>query len=306
MGRDEMHVDEVEADESLVGRLIAGQFPQWADLPVERVHSAGTDNAVYRLGDEMAVRLPRIEWATRQVDKQHQWLSKLAPFLALGIPVPLARGMPGEGYPWEWSICPWFEGETASIDRFADPRQAATELAHFITALQRIDPTGGPLPGAHNSGRGEALSQRDTETRAAIASLEDSVDIGAVTSAWDAALQAPSWQDPPVWIHGDLSPGNLLVDRGRLSAVIDFGCLGVGDPACDLMVAWTLFSGESRDAFRATLAVDPATWARGRGWALSWAMIFIPYYLETNPVGVGLARRTIDHVLADHASVDGE
>jgi aminoglycoside phosphotransferase (APT) family kinase protein len=192
MCRDKMHLDEVETDESLVRRLISAQFPQWADLPVERVHSAGTDNAIYRLGDEMAVRLPRIEWATRQVDKESKWLPKLAPSLPLGIPVPLAKGTPGEGYPWEWSVCPWFEGETAAIDRFSDPRQAATELAQFIAALQRIDPTGGPLPGAHNSGRGEDLSQRDTVTRAAIASLGDSVDIGAVTSAWDSALQAPS------------------------------------------------------------------------------------------------------------------
>jgi aminoglycoside phosphotransferase (APT) family kinase protein len=143
---------------------------------------------------------------------------------------------------------------------------------------------------------------RDTPTREAIDTLHRSLDADAVTAAWEAALQAPAWQGPPVWIHGDLSPGNLLAVQGRLSAVIDFGCLGVGDPACDLMVAWTLFSGESRDVFRAALSVDDATWGRGRGWALSWALIFIPYYLNTNPVGVGNARHTIDEVLADHRS----
>jgi len=157
----------------------------------------------------------------------------------------------------------------------------------------------GLLP-ERNSFRGVPLASRDAPTRAAIASLDGMLDTAAVTAAWEAALQAPAWDGPPVWIHGDLSSGNLLVVQGRLSAVIDFGCLGVGDPACDLMIAWTLFSGESRDVFRAALSVEEATWARGRGWALSWALIFIPYYLDTNPVGIGEARRTIAEVLADH------
>jgi aminoglycoside phosphotransferase (APT) family kinase protein len=297
-----MHADEVDTDVSLVRRLLAGQFPQWAELPIERVDSAGTDNAIYRLGDDLAARLPRVERATRQVDKEHEWLARLAPHLPLAIPVPLARGMPGEGYPWNWSLSPWLEGENATIERVADLRLAATDLARFVAALHRIDPAGGPLPGEHNFGRGEPLAQRDGRTREAIRALDGMLDTEAVTAAWDAALQAPAWAGPPVWIHGDLSAGNLLAVQGRLSAVIDFGGLGVGDPACDLMVAWTLFSGRSREAFRAALSVDEATWARGRGWALSWALIFIPYYLDTNPVGVGDARHTIDEVLADHGS----
>jgi aminoglycoside phosphotransferase (APT) family kinase protein len=248
----------------------------------------------------MAMRLPRIEWATRQVEKEHEWLPRLAPHLPLAIPVPLAKGIPGEGYSWHWSISPWLEGENATIGRIADLRQAATDLARFVTALQRIDPGGGPPPGEHNFGRGVPLAQRDGRTREATEALDGMLDTEAVIAAWDAALQAPAWQGPPVWIHGDLSAGNLLAVQGRLSAVIDFGGLGVGDPACDLMVAWTLFSGESREAFRAALSVDDATWARGRGWALSWALIFIPYYLNTNPVGVSDARHTIDEVLADH------
>jgi aminoglycoside phosphotransferase (APT) family kinase protein len=128
------------------------------------------------------------------------------------------------------------------------------------------------------------------------------IDVDAATAAWETALGAPAWHGPPVWVHGDLLPGNLLVKQGRLSAVIDFGGLGVGDPACDLMIAWGLFSSESRDVFRAALAVDDATWARGRGWALSQALIFIPYYLDTNPVGVGHARRAIDEILANHSA----
>ncbi len=295
-----MRADEVDTDVSLVGRLLAAQFPDWADLPIEPVDSAGTDNAIYRLGDDMAVRLPRIRRATAQLDKEHQWLPRLAPHLPLAIPVPLAKGMPSEGYPWRWSVYRWLTGETATIERIADPRQAATDLAQFVAALNRIDATGGPPPGAHNFGRGVPLAMRDAVTRTAISSLHGMIDADAVTVAWEAALKTAAWDRPPVWIHGDLEPGNLLVKRGRLSAVIDFGGLGVGDPACDLMGAWTLFSGESRKVFRAALSVDDSTWARGRGWALSVALLYIPYYLDSNPAGVSAARHAINEVLADH------
>jgi aminoglycoside phosphotransferase (APT) family kinase protein len=296
-----LHADEVDTDVSLVGRLLAAQFPQWADLRIEPVHSVGTDNAIYRLGDDMTVRLPRIQRATGQVDKEHKWLLRLGPHLPLSIPVPLAKGTPAEGYPWHWSVYRWLEGENATIERISDPRQAANELARFVAALQRIDPTGGPPPGAHNFGRGVPLAMRDAATRTAIANLQGMIDTDAVAMAWEAALKTAPWDRPLVWIHGDLIPGNLLVERGRLSAVLDFGGLGVGDPACDLMVAWTLFTAETRDVFRAGLSVDDATWARGRGWALSWALIYyIPYYLDSNPVGVSTARHALDEVLADH------
>lgn len=294
-----MHADEVDTDVSLVRRLLAAQFPQWADLPLEPVPSAGTDNAIYRLGDDMAVRLPRIYWATGQVDKEHRWLPRLAPFLPLAVPVPLAKGIPGEGYPWHWSVYRWLKGENATIAPISDPLRAAKQLAQFITALQRIDPTDGPLATDHNL-RGVPLAMRDTDTRRAISALQGMLDVDAVTQAWEAALHAPQWDRAPVWFHGDLLPGNLLIEGGRLSSVIDFGGLGVGDPACDLMIAWSLFSGENRDTFRAALEVDDATWARGRGHALSQALIFIPYYLDTNPVGVRSAWRAIDGVLSDH------
>ncbi len=177
--------------------------------------------------------------------------------------------------------------------------QAARELAHFIAALQRIDPVGGPPPGPHNFFRGVPLAMRDPSTRAAIATLHGTLDASALTTAWEAALQVPAGHGPPVWIHGDLAPLNLLVQQGRLSAVIDFGGLGVGDPACDLIVAWNLLSAQTRDVFRAALPVDDATWARGRGWALSIGLIALPYYQRTNPILAGIARRTIDEVLAD-------
>jgi aminoglycoside phosphotransferase (APT) family kinase protein len=292
-----MHDEELETDASLVGRLLVAQFPHWADLPVEPVQSSGTDNAIYRLGDDMAVRLPRIHWATEQPELEHRWLPRLAPQLPLAIPIPLALGAPGEGYPWRWSIHRWLGGETATLERVADPASFAEQLAEFVTALQRVDATGGPP-----AGRGVPLAMRDAPTRAAIEELHGMVDTDAMTVVWDAALRVPEWNGPGVWIHGDLAPGNLLVVAGRLSAIIDFGCLGVGDPACDSIVAWNLLTAGTRNAYRAALRVDDDTWDRGRGWALSVALIQLPYYETRSPVLAAGARYTLNEVLADHAS----
>jgi aminoglycoside phosphotransferase (APT) family kinase protein len=291
-----MHDDEVATDASLVRRLLAAQFPQWANLSLGRVQSSGTDNALYRLGEDMVVRMPRIHWATGQVEKEHRWLPRLAPNLPLAVPVPVAMGQPAEGYPWQWSVCPWLEGENPSIDRLADPCEAARDLAGFIAALQRIDTAGAP-----RSGRGEPLAKRDQSTREAIAALHGLLDTDALTAAWEVDLRAPAWDRPPVWIHGDIAPGNLLAVDGRLRAVIDWAP-GLGDPAVELIVAWNLFASESRDVFRSALGVDDATWTRGRGWALSIALIQLPYYLDTNPVMVAGARHVIAEVLADHTS----
>ena len=294
-----MHADEADIDVALVRRLLAAQFPRWADLPIEPVWSAGTDNAIHRLGDDMAVRLPRIGRAAPKVGKEQRWLPVLAPLLPLAVPVPIAKGAPADGYPWPWSVSRWLDGEVATIERVADPRRTATELGRFVAALQRIDPAGGPPPGEHNSFRGAPLAMRDRSTRAAIASLRDTLDAGAATAAWEAAVTAPAWDGPAVWVHGDLIPTNLLARHRRLSAVIDFGCLGVGDPACDLAPAWTYLSAGTRDAFRAAVPVDDAAWARGRGWALSFGLIALPYYRRTNPVLAGIARQAVDEVLAD-------
>jgi aminoglycoside phosphotransferase (APT) family kinase protein len=296
-----MHADEVATDASLVRRLLAARFPHWADLSITPVPSAGTDNALYRLGEDMVVRLPRIHWAVDLVEKECRWLPYLAPRLPLAIPVPLATGEPGEGYPWHWSVYRWLDGENATVERIADSGQAATDLARFLTALQGIDATGGPPAGSANFFRGVPLAARDAGVRAAIAAADGLIDTEAVTAAWETALRAPPWQKPPVWVHGDLSSGNLLAVQGRLSAVIDFGCLGVGDPACDLIIAWEIFSGDSRDRFRAALAVDDATWARGRGWALT-SVGALSYYRDTNPALVAISRRKIDAVLADYRS----
>lgn len=295
-----MHADEVHTDVALVSALLAAQFPRWAELPIDPVPSSGTDNALFRLGSNMVVRLPRIHWAVEQVAKEQRWLAALAPHLPLAIPTPLALGEPDLGYPWHWSIYHWLDGEAVTPASMADRKRAAIDLAGFLAALQRVDATDGPPPGPHNSNRGEALAERDASTRQAIAALQGEIDGDAVTAAWDASLQAPPWPRPPVWIHGDLAASNLLARNGRLGAVIDFGCLGVGDPAVDLMIAWE-FLAPARELFRTTLAVDDATWARGRGWALTTALVALPYYRDTNPVLVASARQRIDAVLADYA-----
>jgi aminoglycoside phosphotransferase (APT) family kinase protein len=294
-----MHDSEIDLDASLVTRLLAEQFPQWADLPVGPVRSAGTDNALYRIGKNLVARLPRILGATSQVAKEQQWLPKLAPLLPLAIPVPVAKGEPGDAYPWCWSIYRWIEGENLAVEQMADPRRSATDLGNFIKALQRIDSSAGPRPGIHGSFRGEPLAMRDERTREAIQSLRGILDTGSVTARWKQALAAPVWDAPGVWLHGDLQSGNLLAVEGRLSAVIDFGCLGVGDPACDIMTAWTYLTAKTRTVFRAALQVDEATWARGRGWALSFGVIALPYYQDTNPILAAIARRAINEVLAD-------
>lgn len=293
------HADEVDINVSLVRRLVAAQFPRWADLPIEPVESGGWDNRTFHLGEDMAVRLPSGPWYALQVEKEQEWLPKLAPHLPLPIPVPLAKGKPAEGYPWHWSVYRWIEGETASIERIADLREFATELARFLTALQRIDPAGGPPPGRHNFFRGGPLAVYDAETRQAIAALNGEIDTDAASAVWETALKS-TWHGSPVWFHGDVAAGNLLVREGRLSAVIDFGCSGMGDPACDLAIAWTLFEGESREAFRAALSLDDATWARGRGWTLWKALITLAKHIGTNPLEAGKARHVTDEVLADH------
>jgi aminoglycoside phosphotransferase (APT) family kinase protein len=279
--------------------LIAAQFPQWAHLPLKPVECSGWDNRTYHLGDEMTVRLPSAEAYAAQVEKEHRWLPRLLPFLPLPIPVPLAMGKPTDGYPWHWSIYRWLEGESATIEGITDLRQFASTLAQFLVALQQCDPTSGPPPGEHNFYRGGPLAIYDLETRQAIATLAGRIDSNAVTAAWEAALKA-AWRGSPVWLHGDVSAGNLLVTKGRLSAVIDFGCLGVGDPACDLTIAWTLFSGASREAFRTALPLDIATWCRGRGWALWKALITLAEQIDTNPLEAEKAQHVINEVLAEY------
>jgi aminoglycoside phosphotransferase (APT) family kinase protein len=229
------------------------------------------------------------------VEREQQWLPVLGPQLPLAVPMPLGNGVPGAGYPWRWTICNWLDGELAALTPVDDAGQTAISLARFVAALQKIDPAGGPA----SEFRGTSLAGRDRVARtAATISQADQFDIGPVLAVWERAVAGPAWTGPPVWMHGDLHPANLLVDGGRLSAVIDFGLLGVGDPACDLMVAWTYLRAEARDAFRDALAVDDATWSRGRGWALELGLRAAAYSAD-NPVLGDIGRHTIAEVMAD-------
>jgi aminoglycoside phosphotransferase (APT) family kinase protein len=276
--------------------MVAAQFPQWVGLHVRSLASGGWDNRTFHLGEQMIARLPSAAAYAPQVEKENLWLPRLGPSLPLPVPVPLAIGEPADGYPWRWSVYRWIEGESAAPNRIGDLSEFARDLAKFLIVLQRIDPTDGPPPGTHNFHRGGSLRTYDAETRQAIVALKDRLDVTAATGVWDAAL-GTIWQSAPVWIHGDISPGNLLVQDGRLSAVIDFGMLGVGDPACDLSIAWTLFEGESRKAFRAMLPLDAGTWARGRAWTLWKALIVAAGLSETNAAGFSRPWHVIDEVL---------
>ena len=291
-----MHADEIDTDVALVRRLLAGEFPHWADLAIEPVVSYGTDHDIYRLGNDLAARLPRIGWATEQAAKEAKWLPKLAPHLPLGVPVQLAMGHPAEGYPFAWSVYEWLPGENANgtID---DLDQAAVDLAAFVTALRRVDTTDAdPRP---RGARGGPLAELDEAVRRSIAQLGDRIDGDAALNSWDESLDASEWDGEEVWVHGDLLPGNLLVVDSRLSAVIDFGCLSVGDPACDLQPAWNVFAGDSRRRYRAELQADDASWLRGRGWALFQAVVALPYYWDTNPGMIRQASNALAQVLAD-------
>lgn len=297
MSKNKFNANETEINLVLVNHLVSTQFPKWGNLPIGPVEFDGHDNRTFHLGEHMLVRLPSAERYAQQVEKEHRWLPKLAPLLPLSIPVPLAMGVPADGYPWHWSIYQWLEGENATIERITDLRKFAVTLAQFLAALQQVDIIGGPLPGAHNFFRGGLLSVYDEEVRQAILDLRGKIDAENVTSIWEYAI-ATIWQNSPVWVHGDISSGNLLVKDGQLSAVIDFGCSAVGDPACDLSIAWTFFKGESRKAFRATLAVDDATWARGCGWTLWKALITLVNSYKLNlPEETKKSRQIIDDIL---------
>ncbi len=290
----------LDINATLVRQLIDTQFPQWKDLPIRAVAKSGWDNRTFHLGDHMLVRMPSAADYALQVEKEQLWLPKLAPLLPFPIPAPLALGEPTQHYPWHWSIYRWLEGETAASTPITHLSDFATSLGRFLTALQNIDTTNGPVAGPHSFYRGGALSIYDTETRQAIDTLKDRIDTDTATNVWETAL-ATHWDKLPVWVHGDISTGNLLVKNGQLSAVIDFGQLCIGDPACDLAIAWTLFKEDSRKAFRASLNLDTNTWARGRAWTL-WKALICAAGLDPNNAETAQYWRIIDEVIADHKS----
>jgi len=290
----------VEAEQ--VCRLVQEQFPQWAGLPIERVANGGWDNRTFHLGTDMVVRLPSAAEYAQAVEKEHRWLPVLAPQLPLPIPVPLAKGKPSADYPHSWSIYPWLDGVTATADRIADPVRFAADLAGFLADLQSIDAADGPQPGIHNWFRGGTLRTYDKNTRRALEKLDGHLDVELAREIWADALGA-RWDGADRWFHGDVAEGNLLLSDGQLAAVIDFGTCGVGDPACDLAIAWTLLTADPRQAFRDRLPVDAASWARGRGWAL-WKTLATCSHTSEDPEAAeefASARRILDEIFSEHS-----
>lgn len=292
-----MHENELEIDEHLVYALLKSQCTKWADLPLRPIPSSGTDNALFRLGNEFVIRLPRIEWEpgsiNQSIKKEYEWLPKIARCLKISISEPIFKGNPDTSYPWPWLITKWNEGHNPNLEEGNEHELLAKDLANFLNNLHGIKINGGPP-----SRRGIPLKEVDDETKKAIGELEGEVNTLRITSLWEQFISVPMWNKEPVWVHGDFLPGNILVENNRLHAVIDFSDVGIGDPACDLVIAWSLLNDSSRKIFRESLeGIDDNTWERGKGWALSIALIMLPYYKDTNPTLAILARRMIENVM---------
>ena len=293
MAVEKLHADEPDIDEVLARSLLRNQCQDIASLPITELKSAGTVNVIYRVGDDRYIRLPRSQEGSDGLEKELELLPRLAPHLPVAVPEPLRRGVPGNGYPYTWAVYRWLPGEPFDRLKARSEREAATDLAGFIDALRRIDPENGP-----RSGR-LPLRQLDQRTRAAIVEVGTSFDAAALTAAWEHALEAPEWTGRSVWRHGDLLPPNVLAKDGCISAIIDFGGVGVGDPASDVIPAWSMFGPTGREAFRSALDVDEAIWRRARGYALHQALLIIPYYAYTNPDFTAMAKQTVRSVLDD-------
>ena len=294
---EKLHTNEVTINISIVQHLLETQFPRWADLPIFLLSAGGTENVLYRLGEHLVMRLPRITDAVAPLEKDTKWLSVLAPHLPLEIPQQLAVGQPCAQYPFAWGVYQWLEGTDVQAKPLLNFDQLALDLAGFILALQKIK-----IPASAPLSRGLPLYFEDAAVRQSMALLPAEFQPEILEQIWTKAVAAPLWNGKPVWSHGDLHGANLLGQNGKLSAVIDFGGLGVGDPVFDYASAWQVLDVSSRAIFREALQLDEVTWLRACGKALRSAALAYPYYLRTNSVLTGIARYSIQQILLDHQS----
>ncbi len=294
--------DGLDITKELVTKLIAEQFPQYVHLAISPVAQGGHDNRTFHLGSEYSVRLPSAQGYERQVQKEQTWLPKIAPHLPLPISQPIALGVPSDDYPWKWSIYRWLEGESANCLTLSEAalETIAVQLAHFLSEFHKFDAEGAPVPGLHNWWRAAHTSIYDEETRDLIDKLRAYIDADKAKDLWQKAIDS-KWHREPVWVHGDVASGNLLVKDNRLAAVIDFGCMGIGDPACDLTIAWTFFKGNSRERFKATIALDEHTWERARGWAMWKALYEISVLPDKTGQALAKQQQIIHDVLEEHS-----
>ena len=288
-----MHKNELAIDETVVHTLLKDQFPNLASLPIKAIISSGTENTLFRLGTEYIIRLPRIEWAVEGVNKEYEWVTKISRFLKTPVSEPFFKGIPNKFYPWPWTINRWNDGNNPDFEKGNEYESLSKDLACFSNELHGIKLSNGP-----SSRRGIPLKKQDVYVKKAIGELEGEIDSKSVTNLWNQLSNVSSWSKDPIWVHGDFLPGNILVKNNRLSAVIDFSHIGIGDPACDLVIAWSLFESSSRKIFMDNLRnIDDDTWERGRGWALSIALTMLPYYKNSNPILVALAKRMLENVM---------
>jgi aminoglycoside phosphotransferase (APT) family kinase protein len=287
-----MHTDELDLPVALVERLLEDQFPRWTGRPVRRLASSGTDNAMFRLGDDLVVRLPRIHWASGGVDHEAQWLPQVDGLLPVTIPRVLGVGAPAAGYPWTWSVLTWVPGDNPVLGELRDPETLARDLAALVLAIRALPLTDGRI----KAGR---LVDRDEQVRRDIVAVADEIDADAVTAIWEDALATAEWDGRATWVHGDIAPGNLLLTDDRLTGLIDFAGISTGDPTLDLGVAWNLLPPPARAVFRDGLDVDETTWTRARARALAQALVQLPYYRDTNSVLAANARHVIREVTAE-------
>ncbi len=294
-----MSLDAFNITVALVSQLIAEQFPQWADLPIEPVAVSGWDNRTFHLGDHMSVRLPSGQEYASQVLKEHTWLPILVQHISMQISQPIAMGQPCQSYPFHWSVYRWIDGQSANTlqpDEL-DFNMIAVQLAQFLHEMHQIDTQAGPV-----TDRGGSPIFYDEQARSAISKLQNVIDVDVAAAVWNAAIQS-SWHKPAVWAHGDLSSGNILIKDKQLCAVIDFGSITIGDPACDLVIAWTFLQGASRQIFKERINLDDDTWARARGWALWKAMITLAAMEDTTTLQACLQLRIINDILDEHGKI---